>query len=85
MKGGQIDMETIVQVVESVGFPIATAVASGIFIYKTQQQTREDYNKREERMFEQLDKFGESMDKFNETLIKIDERLYDLENKIKSE
>lgn len=72
-----------VQVIEGLGFPVAVAAASGVFIYKTQQQTREDNNKREERMFEQLDKFGDSMDKFNETLIKIDERLHDLESKIK--
>lgn len=84
MKGG-LNMESIVQIVESVGFPIATTIATGVFIYKTQQQSREDYNKREERMFEQLDKFGDSMDKFNETLIKIDERLHDLESKVKSE
>lgn len=84
MKGG-LNMESIIQVIETIGFPIATTVASGVFIYKTQQQAREDNNKREERMFEQLDKFGDSMDKFNETLIKIDERLHDLEDKVKSE
>ena len=78
-------MESIIQVIETIGFPIATTVASGVFIYKTQQQSSEDYNKREERMFEQLDKFGDSMDKFNETLTKIDERLHDLEDKIKAE
>lgn len=76
-------MESIVQVIESVGFPIATAVSAGFFIYKTQQQSREDANKREERMYQQLDKFGQSMDNFNQTLIKIDERLHDLEDKLK--
>lgn len=76
-------MDNLLQAVEGLGFPIATAVAAGVFIYKTQQQNREDSNRREERMFEQLDKFGDSMDKFNETLIKIDERLHDLEAKIK--
>lgn len=76
-------MDVISQVIESLGFPIATATAAGVFIYKTQQQTREDHNRREERMFIQLEKFGDSMDKFNETLIKIDERLHYLEEKIK--
>ena len=76
-------MESIVQVVESVGFPIAVAVASAMGIYKTQQQNREDSNKREERMFEQLNEFGKSLNNFNETLITIDSRLEVLEDKIK--
>ena len=43
-------------------------------LYTTSQQQRED-NKREERLFMQLDKFGDSLDNFNTTLIKIDTRL----------
>lgn len=76
-------MESIVQTIESVGFPIAVAVASAMAIYKTQQQNREDSNKREERMFEQLNEFGKSLNNFNETLITIDSRLEVLEDKIK--
>lgn len=76
-------MDSIVQIVESVGFPITVAIASGIVIYKTQQQNREDSNKREERMFEQLNEFGKSLNNFNETLITIDSRLEVLEDKIK--
>ncbi|MFR5264574.1 hypothetical protein [Clostridium sp.] len=43
-------------------------------LYTTSQQQRED-NKREERLFMQLDKFGDSLDNFNTTLIKSDTRL----------
>lgn len=69
--------------IENLGFPVAVAAASGVFIYKTQQQNREDSIRREDRMYNQLEKFGDSMDKFNETLTTIDSRLHELEDRIK--
>ena len=75
-------MEQVVQIIESVGFPIALAVASCYVFYKTQQQMREDYNKREEKMFQQLAEFSKTLNDFNETLIKIDSRLAQLEQKM---
>lgn len=86
-------MNEIVAVVEGLGFPVACVVSCGIFIWKTQQQSREDTikreerereetAKREERMYSQLDKFGDSMDKFNDTLIVIDTRLQRVEKEV---
>ena len=86
-------MNEIVSVVEGLGFTVACVVSCGIFIWKTQQQSREDAinreerereetAKREERMYSQLDKFGDSMDKFNDTLIVIDTRLQRVEKEV---
>lgn len=70
------------QIITNLGFPIACVVGCGYFIWHTTQQSREDNNRREERMFEQLDKFGDSLDSFNSTLTKIDARLEIVEKKI---
>lgn len=70
------------QIITNLGFPIAVAVGCGYFIYITTQQQREDNNKREEKMFAQLDKFGDSLDSFNTTLTKIDARLEVVEKKV---
>lgn len=85
-------MNEIIEVLQNVGFPVASVIACGLYINKQQQenredmlrreqQQREDTERREERMYSQLDKFGDSMDKFNDTLINIDNRLQKLENR----
>lgn len=77
-------MQEIVQVINTVGFPIACVIACGYFIYKTTQQNREDNKEREDKMYEQLDKFGDNLSKFNDTLNKIDSRLEAVERAIDS-
>lgn len=76
-------MENITTIINTLGFPIACVIACGFFIWKTQQQTREDNRERETKMFEQLDKFGDSLDSFNNTLTKIDTRLEAVEKELK--
>lgn len=70
------------QLIADLGFPIACVVGCAYFIWNTTQQQRIDNGKREDRMFEQLDKFGDSLDSFNETLCKIDKRLETVEKQI---
>ena len=70
------------QIISSLGFPIATAIACGYYILKTQQQAREDSKVREERLYTQLDKFTVSLNSFNATLIRIDTRLGAVEKKL---
>ena len=72
----------ITKLISDVGFPMVCAIVGGFYIWKIQQQNRDDSIKREDRMFTQLDKFGDSLDSFNHTLTKIDKRLEDVEKKI---
>lgn len=74
-------MQDITQMISTVGFPIFSVIACGYFIYKTTQQTREDNNSREDKMYEQLNRFSDAINSLNETLKTMDMRVADLENK----
>ena len=67
------------QLISSLGFPIASVVACGGFIFKMQQQQREDTNKREERMFEQMNNITLTLSNINTSLELINERIERLE------
>ena len=64
-------MNELVNIVSTVGFPIAMCGAFGyvlLFVIK--------------KMLTQIDLFGSSLDKFNNTLIAMDKRLEHIENKL---
>ena len=64
-------MNDIVNIVSTVGFPIAMCGAIGyvlLFVIK--------------KMLTQIDVFASSLDKFNNTLIVMDKRLEHIENKL---
>ena len=64
-------MNEIVNIVSTVGFPIAMCGAIGyvlLFVIK--------------KMLTQIDVFATSLDKFNNTLIVMDKRLEHIENKL---
>ena len=64
-------MNEIVNIISTVGFPIAMCGAFGyvlVFIVK--------------KMLTQIDAFGASLDKFNNTLISMDKRLEHIENNL---
>ena len=72
----------VVNLLNTVGFPIACVVATGFFIWKTTQQTREDNLSREERTFNQMDKLTDTLDKATDTIDRINIRLDVIEEKI---
>lgn len=76
-----MDVNTIMQIIDNQGFPILCALALGWFIYKIYIQSE----KREERLYAQIDKFGDSLNSFNTTLTKIDARLEVVEKHILDE
>lgn len=89
-------MDTILAAISSVGFPIVAALACGYFIYsfynKNQEAMlaemntiRDAYQKREEFLFEQINKFNTVLNNFNATLSSIDKRLGIIENKVLEE
>ena len=64
-------MNELVNIVSTVGFPIAMCGAFGyvlLFVIK--------------KMLAQIDAFSSSLDKFNNTLIVMDKRLEHIENKL---
>lgn len=77
-----MEIEVFLQAISAVGFPIVCAGVMGVFFWKTTQQQREDANKREERVFQSLDKFSNSLEAFNITLKSIDSRLEVVEEKL---
>lgn len=87
---------TILTAISTTGFPIVAALACGWFIYhfclKNQEDmlremntVREAYQKREERLYEQMDKFSEALNNFNTTLGSIDGRLAIIEHRVLEE
>ena len=86
-------MEEIINLVSTLGFPIAVAVAVFYFGIKfiegqvKQYAEREDkliaaYNANLDRFTSQLDKFSDILQDFNTTLTRIDTRLEQLEETI---
>lgn len=87
-------MEDIVNVISTLGFPIATSIAIFYFAIKFIEAQVKQYSQREEKLIEaykanedryskQLDKFAESLNNFNITLTKIDSRLACLEEQLR--
>lgn len=77
-----MDIASIQQIITTLGFPIACVIALGFFVWKVWQQNTNNAKEREDRLFQQIDKFSISLDNFNTTLIKIDTRLEAVEKKI---
>lgn len=60
-----MDFTTLVQ---NMGFPIATAIALGWYVYQITKQTREDFLSRENRILEANDKLATALNKSSEAI-----------------
>ena len=85
-----MDLETIVDLISSLGFPIVAVIALGFFVYKISLLYRNDYNnriqeiessaeRRETKFYELLAESNEVLERFNDTLIRIDAKLESIE------
>lgn len=85
-----MDAQTIQSLISTLGFPIVCSIVLGIFVFKIWKAQREDNNAqlaemskrclaREERLYEQMDKYNEILSDAVETLAKIDTRISVLE------
>lgn len=68
-------MTELMNLISTVGFPVAASLACGFFILKMEDHYRQDTkerldaaNEREKRLVEQIDKFGDLMCKVNDTI-----------------
>ena len=75
-------MDTIIQSIATVGFPIVACIGIAYFIAQDSKMEREENTKREERFFTQIENFNTSLTKFNTTLEGIDRRLEKIEEKV---
>ena len=85
-----MDAQTIQSLISTLGFPIVCSIVLGIFVFKIWKAQREDNNSqiakmsesclaREERLYQQMDKYNEILSNAVETLTKIDTRISVLE------
>ena len=85
-----MDAQTIQSLISTLGFPIVCSIVLGIFVFKIWKAQREDNNAqlakmserclaREERLYEQMDKYNQILSDAVETLAKIDTRISVLE------
>lgn len=85
-----MDLQTIVDLISSLGFPIVAVIALGFFVYKISLLYRNDYNsriqeiessaeRRETKFYGLLSESNEVLERFNDTLIRIDAKLESIE------
>ena len=74
-------MQEIVELIQTIGFPIAVCIACFCFIQQIIKENREDNIKREEVMFTQLGDITRTLSEISRTLALIDERIEKLEDR----
>ena len=85
-----MDAQTIQSIISTLGFPIVCTIGLGVFVFNIWKAQREDNNAqlakmserclaREERLYQQMDKYSQILSDAVETLTKIDTRISILE------
>ena len=85
-----MDAQTIQTLISTLGFPVVCTIGLGVFVYNIWKAQREDNNAqlaqmserclaREERLYQQMDKYNAILADAVETLTKIDTRISVLE------
>lgn len=85
-----MDAQTIQTLISTLGFPVVCTLGLGVFVFKIWKAQREDNNAqlsqmserclaREERLYQQMDKYNAILTDAVETLTKIDTRISVLE------
>ena len=85
-----MDTQTIQSLISTLGFPIVCTIGLGVFVFNIWKAQREDNNAqlakmserclaREERLYQQMDKYSQILSDAVETLTKIDTRISILE------
>ena len=66
-------MDQIIQVINTVGFPIFCVLACGLFIFKVWSRDRDEQKDREDKFFAAQVKNTETLDKISDTISKSDD------------
>ena len=71
----------VIEIIQTIGFPIAVCIACFYFIQNIITQNREDNKKREEVMFSQISNITSTLSEISRTLALIDDRIEKLEDR----
>ena len=71
----------LIEIIQTIGFPISVCIACFYFIQNIITQNREDNKKREEVMFGQISNITSTLAEISRTLALIDDRIEKLEDK----
>ena len=71
----------VIEIIQTIGFPIAVCIACFYFIQNIITQNREDNQKREEIMFTQISNITSTLAEISRTLALIDDRIEKLEDR----
>lgn len=71
----------LIEIIQTIGFPISVCIACFYFIQNIITQNREDNKKREEVMFSQISNITTTLAEISRTLALIDDRIEKLEDK----
>ena len=74
-------MGEIIEVIQTLGFPVAVCIACFYFINTIIKENREDSKKREELLFTRIGEISKTLSDVANTLALIDERIEKLEEK----
>lgn len=77
-----MNIEELIELIQVIGFPIATAIICYWYINKTHVQMREDNLLREERLHNQQDKLANILSDATQTIDRMNIRLDVIEHKI---
>ena len=76
-------MGEIIEVIQTLGFPVAVCLACFYFINTIIKENREDSKKREELLFTRIGEISKTLSDVANTLALIDERIEKLEERNK--
>lgn len=71
----------LIEIIQTIGFPISVCIACFYFIQNIITQNREDNKKREEVMFSQISNITSTLSEISRTLALIDDRIEKLEDR----
>ena len=61
-------MENVLQIIQTVGFPIACVIACGFFIYKLVNRDKDEAKEREDRLIDANEKTSMALNKVADTI-----------------
>lgn len=73
-------METVIQIIQTLGFPIACVIGLGVFAYKFVERIQDENAARETKYQDMLVQYGARMTDIAEALAEIKNDISDLKN-----
>ena len=75
-------MENVINVIQTLGFPVSICIACLWYCYKLTQQSREDSITREEKLYGQIDSITDSLNEITTNLALLNDRMVKVEMEV---